>query len=188
MDRQSIIGFTEAELGLFVAILFLVLALAGGPDDKGTSQIPKPNLTPQPPEPTSAADHIHLLKEQVAQLEDKTSRDAVKIGDDAIKIAELEREIEKLRGLRSRQTPACTERNVAKGSIRDVTIVGPNSFQVGPSTYHLGGFLDTVAAELRQAKAAQCQQVIRVLYSSTLSMPDSLAARKALTRYFYLLE
>lgn len=187
MDRQSIIGFTEAELGLFVAILFLVLALAGGPNEKDISHVPEPPPSADSSPPRSE-DLIRSLEEQLARSKDQISRHAAKITELERELATLKSEREKQQNLRSRQIPTCTEKKVAAGPIRDVIVMGANSFHVGSSTHNLQSFLETVKTERLQADKEQCRHVIRVYYSPNLSGPETLSTRIALSQYFYLQE
>jgi len=68
-DRQSVIGFTEAELGLFIAILFLALFVSGPSKNPGPQDVTLPKTTVD-----SLRQRVRVLTLQIDTLRGRRSR------------------------------------------------------------------------------------------------------------------
>jgi hypothetical protein len=178
-DSQSIIGFTEAELGFFIAILILIIAVKQTPEAQPkNSELRRPAIGFQLDE---ANRKVLVLEQQLADVRNQRTLDVATI-------AKLEKELDKLQRLRSPQLPTCTYKKVADGPILTVVIRGADVFQIGSLTYDLEDLREKADADLARGKAAGCRQVIRVSYAPSISEADAFAARKALQQDFYLQE
>jgi len=184
-DRQSIIGFTEAELGLFAAILLLIFSIHPvsrpiRPPDR-ERPIPQDRTTPS----IGAFQKLSQQNKDLLQGKDQTDKQNIDLSEENRR---LQQEIDKLKGLKSRQRPACTEKGLATGFLFGVTIVGADNFRIGDSTFDLAGLLRQFGPQLSAAAKAGCVQSIRAYYDRDLSLDDSIEARKALQLHFYLAE
>ncbi len=175
-DRQSIIGFTEAELGFFVAILLFAFLV------EHRAYI---NAKPPPQNVSLESDKSHA---RIKELESLLSHSLKRRSELASQNKDLLKEIKELTGVRSHQKPSCTEKRLEKGFLFDVTVEGANSFVIGDKLTDLDGLLNSVESRLENADREGCVESIRVFYSDKVSTPESLAARKALQRRFYITE
>jgi hypothetical protein len=166
-DRQSIIGFTEAELGFFLALLCLILFVIAAA---------KPNPPPQPPEPKGAVIPQDSLDRLLHELHASAQR-----------IATLEATIDTLRDRRSRITPSCSEKGIASGPLFTVAVISPNRFRLDGAPVSIEEILARTQAERAAAKRAGCVHAVRVAYLSSLSASQLDAGWKLLDPEFRLI-
>ncbi len=171
-DKYSVIGFTEAELGLFVAILIFIIAAAGPRSD--VSSTGKSQSTPS----ATSMPNLESLSRQIEALTKENRRLQARL-------ALLEAEAQKTSALRSRQLPSCKEKRLTKGFLFDVVITGPESFQVGSRKYDFDALIDNFDSQISSAKAAGCVHTIRVFYVPGVSLSDYLGSLDELRQYFY---
>jgi len=163
-DKQSIIGFTEAELGLFVAILVFIIA---GLKYQAVSR-----------NDLSAISSVPLLNQKVQSLAKENLELRARL-DSVQNNAKADTK------LRSHAAPSCKERGISKGFLFDVIIKGPDTFQVGSNDLDSEALYDSFDSQIQAAEVAGCKHTIRVFYSPGVTTPEYLAARKTLERFFY---
>jgi len=192
-DRQSIIGFTEAELGFFVAILLFAFVF----EHRVNTDKPKPQPTVQSVEkaPTLKFENLPDLSlelnkssARIKELESLLADSLLRRSQLASQSEDLQKQINQLKGLRSRQTPTCIAKKIEKGFLLDVTVQSANSFVTGEKLTDLDGLLNSVEPRLEAAEREGCVESVRVFYSDRVSTSDSLVARRALQQYFYIVE
>lgn len=165
-ERQSnIIGFTEAELGIFIAILVLIIVSAKHQTQAMPVSKPTPSASAFPTPNVEAT--ISALKQKNLDLQHE--------------IAALQNKP----GLRSRSTPTCKEKGIANGPIFRTTIEGRDSFRIGDDVYDIDGLRTAFSAQISAAKAVGCSHVVYVYYGSGVTLPDYLAAVDELNQEFY---
>jgi hypothetical protein len=178
-DRQSIIGFTEAELGFFAAILLLAVFLE---HRHRSPTLPTPHSEGRTIAPEQTHARIVSLERRLAELQSSRSqlmREREK----------LETEIQRIKGLRSRQKPSCRERGVTKDFLFNVTVEGSNSFKIGETVTNLAGLLRSAGARLELAKQADCVESVRIFYDyGRVSLAQAVIARRSLQEHFYTAE
>jgi hypothetical protein len=180
-DRQSIIGFTEAELGFFLALLCLILFVVAAtpalaptePEPEGLVQ-----AEPVPPEPvpsgvTIPEDSLSLLISRLALLE--------------VQIDSLEAVMDTLRDRRSRIAPSCVERRIAEGPLFTVAVVAPDRFRLGHELVSMDALLARTEHERATARRAGCIHQIRVAYLASLSASELDAGWTRLGSQFRLI-
>jgi hypothetical protein len=160
-DSQSIIGFTEAELGLFLAVLFLILAL--GSQSVAPSKIPSHPKTSAPIDLSQKVEQQNKdIKALSQQLSAATKR--ADIAEAAAKHANSQQQ-----HLRSKQRPTCHEKGIQTGTfLFDVTVLAAG-FQVGNKNYNWEELLQAYAPQLQQAMATDCSYTVRVYFDRALS-------------------
>jgi hypothetical protein len=165
-ERPSIIGFTEAELGFFLALLCLVLLAVAAPA-VGTP--------PEEPETEEVvpADSADRLERRLAAAEQR--------------IDSLRTVLDTLRDRRSRITPSCVERGAAGGPIGTVTIHGPDRFGWRGDRLTRAELLAVTAAERSRARAARCVHQLRVHYEAGLDAASLDSGWRALAGEFRLI-
>lgn len=170
-DRQSIIGFTEAELGFFLALLCLILFVAA------TAERPQdPVPTEEKPAPASVP--------MAAISEDSLARLASHLRLLEARIDTLTATIDTLRGRRSTIKPTCAQRGVADGPLFTITVLAPNRFRVGTDVLTFDEVLARTAPERRVADRAGCVHQLRVAYLSSLPATEYDAGRRRITGAF----
>jgi hypothetical protein len=152
-DRQSIIGFTEAELGFFLALLCLILFVVAAAN---AAQSPAPLETK--PTVSITADSMRKL---LGDLEASNRR-----------LANLEAQLDSLRDRRSRITPSCKEKGVAAGPLFTIAVVAPDRFILEGQTLSIQDVLAKTGANRAEAQRAGCVHEIRVEYLSSLSASE----------------
>jgi hypothetical protein len=164
-DRQSIIGFTEAELGLFVVFFVLMLGPKATPTENGDAvSVPRSEL-----------DSLRATASRVPDLEDQ--------------VAQLQVTNDSLSGLRSSLTPPCKEK---KGTfprrflLEDVVVEGPDSFSVAGRSLTLDKLLARVDEQLRKARRIDCTHEITVRQGLEVDRKVFYRAQRALRRDFYV--
>lgn len=142
-DRQSIIGFTEAQLGFFIAILCLVLwagTLKGGDP---------------PPPPTIRADSAAKL---MASL-----KDSAHVIDSLRRVAD---------SLKSPITPSCTSKGLASGPLMSLTAIHHDLVRLEAESLTLTE-LGTRSSDARsKAELAGCRHEVTLHYVSDLSAEE----------------
>jgi hypothetical protein len=180
-DRQSIIGFTEAELGFFLAILFAllyVLATVPARADDGAvvemEQIPADSLL-------ALRDSLARITEErdtVAAARERLAAEQRRLEERRLTLEDSLGEIRK----KSNITPNCTEKGLATGPLFRVVILGRDAFLVEGRTVPLSGVRAHAAEALQAAHAAGCIHRINVGFAGDVQTEDYDAARLALTR------
>ena len=175
-DHQSIIGFTEAELGLFVAVVFLAMAVLHRPDVRpGPKQVivNESELQSLRKDANEANAQRHLANELKKQLEESNWR-----------LKALERAPSQ-KTLRSRAVPSCREKGIVCGDLFAVIIRGSDRFQVGKDTYDLDELINRFDPELKIAEKSGCKHSIRIYYREGISADELTDGINALKGYFY---
>jgi hypothetical protein len=177
-DRQSIIGFTEAELGFFVAVLLLAVFLE------------RRSTAPSAERPRKdAAVELQQARIQIGHLEQRLADLPATQSDLGRERQSAKTETQAIKGLRSRQKPSCRERGVAKGFLLNVTVEGSNSFKVGDTVMNLAGLLGSVEPRLAVARQADCVESVRIFYDyRRVSLGQAVIARHSLQEHFYVAE
>ncbi len=147
-------GFTEAELGLFLVLVLLAAAVGASPSETATPR----------------RSTLDSGMARVAALDS-----ALRITRDSL---------QRLRDLRSRQTPTCRERNLADGPLFTVTVLGSNRFQIGAEVLTLQGIQGRFRNEMGIARAQKCRHQIQVRHDSHVSADDLWTAFRALRKDF----
>jgi hypothetical protein len=175
-ERQSIIGFTEAELGFFLALLCLVLFVvaAAKPIEMAGEVTTEP--APEPAEPAG----IVLPPDSLARL-------ATRIAHLVARIDTLETTIDTLQGRRSRIAPACVERGLAQGPLFTVVAVDRARYALGPDTVGIAELLERTRSERAAAERAGCVHQVRIGFLPTLGAPEYDRSRRELAASFRLL-
>lgn len=169
--QQSIIGFTEAELGFFAAIL-LLLVLIQKPKDHPVA-VPLP--TPSTMRPSIEMVPRHDL--------DRLQRENERLKN---QLVDANEQLTKLKGLRSHQKPSCIEKKVANNYLFDVTIEEENIFVVDGQQYSFASLMTKFAAQTAEASHLGCAHSIRVFHGEDVSADDYVSARKTLSGYFFV--
>jgi hypothetical protein len=166
-EGQNIIGFTEAELGLVIAVLFIAVAIWKNPLEE-----PQPaKTTAVKPDPRYLQSKLDAERIHTRELEDK--------------LRHLQLAAKDNKDLRSRQKPTCKEKGVASGDLLNAVVLGPDRFQVGQNTYDLGQLLKSVAPDMEAAKQAGCLHTIRIYYAKGIGIDDFDQGRRVLRNHFY---
>jgi hypothetical protein len=177
-DRQSIIGFTEAELGFFVAILLLAVFL-----ERRSTVLPADR-----PRKDAAAE-LKQARVQINHLEQRLAELRAAQSHFAHERQSLDTELQTIKGLRSRQKPSCRERGITKSFLLDVTVESSNSFKVGDTVTNLAGLLRSVEPRLEAARQADCVESVRIFYDyGRVSLVQAVIARRSLQEHFYIAE
>jgi hypothetical protein len=162
-DSQTIIGFTEAELGLVLALVFLVLWLV--------SSRPAIAIDKAPPTAVVPKDSADLLAARVESL--------------MVVNAALELSLDSLRPKRSRLAPSCAEAHVADGPLFTVRVEGVDSYLIDGQAYTWSGLLEKSALARAVAARAKCRQQIRVSTDPSISAAAYSTALRRLRSEFY---
>lgn len=134
-DRQSIIGFTEAELGLVLALVALALWATSVPTTSAENVVTIPQVA------------LDALKDTVKQ-----ARAWKKSSDSLFALA----------GKRSNQTPMCREKGYPDRSIATITILGNDNYQMNGEVTSLNEILTGLAAPQGFAKSHGCRHTVIV--------------------------
>jgi hypothetical protein len=176
-ERHSIIGFTEAELGFFLALLCLVLFVAGTAGRAAAEADERASASAAADEPPPGVlvppDSLMRLAAEIALLR--------------ARIDTLTATIDTLQGRRSRIAPACVERGVATGPLFEVVALGGGRFRLGADTVSLDEVLMRTSAPRAAAERAGCVHQVRVGYLASLGAAEYDAGRRALGQHFRLL-
>jgi hypothetical protein len=152
-ERQSIIGFTEAELGFFLAILCMMLLSA----NISVARQTKPKPTP----PTKAV--VMVPADSANRL--------------AARMARLQRIVD---SLNSPIWPSCQSRGIAKGPILSLIALHGNRYRLGADSVNIEAIAAVTAESRKQATSAKCRQVVQLSYLADLSAAEYERARQAL--------
>jgi hypothetical protein len=158
-ESQVVIGFTEAELGLVLGCLFLVLWLLS---ISTTSQKPTP--------PGISRDSAAALLASLA--ENSRVLDSIRRTVDSTAKA-------------SNLTATCAWKRFAQGPIGDVRVVGASLFVFRGQTVTWNELQHVLASELAIARDKHCIQQLRVRVDPRLSSPDYQSALLRLRGVFY---
>ena len=162
-ERQTIIGFTEAELGFFLAILallFLVVLSEPTETDPPVVEVPEDSLT-------SLASRISR-QEQMADS--------------------LRAELAIIREGSSDMTPYCYEPRVgiATGPLLTVKILSPETFEVQGDTVDRAGLRERTAGDRAAASRAGCVHEVLVDFLPELTASELHLGRRFLSSMFRL--
>jgi hypothetical protein len=153
-ERQSVIGFTEAELGLVLAVVGLSLWASITPRTPGT---------------------VEIRSEELDSLR-RAAAEAVHARGTLDSLREV---VDKMPG-RSNQTPTCVEKGFATRVIADIRIVDANEFVVEEARLSMDELLDRLAGPLAYARENECRHSVRVHVESNVSPESFTAAFKAI--------
>jgi hypothetical protein len=156
-DRQSIIGFTEAELGLILTLVALAL---------WATALPK----------HGAAETIAVSKERLEALEDtarfarvwRNSRDS------------LLRSVAK----RSNLTPTCREKGYTTDVIATITVLGHDNFEMNGEVQSITDVLTMLSEEQMFAQHKGCRHGIVVRGKVGLPVEEFTPGFSSLRKYF----
>lgn len=148
-DRQSIIGFTEAELGFFLVLLCVALWVvtigAKKPVPPARPPIVRADITP---------DSLAKLKQRVARLQ---------------------REVD---SLRSPIWPSCRSKRIAATPLLTVVAIGGGRFRVDGDTVGIRELAAQTAESRDVAQRNQCRHEVRFGVRRDLTAAESEAARR----------
>src|SRR5688500_12595434 len=109
-DSQTVLGFTAAEVGFVLALIFLALFVAAS---ASTTQ----------DKPTTAENPVVIPQDSLERL-------ATRLGALERRGDSLQAQLDAAAKKRSNLTPPCTELGLAAGPIGDVVILGSDAFSV----------------------------------------------------------
>ncbi|HUA33187.1 MAG TPA: hypothetical protein VMA09_06250 [Candidatus Binataceae bacterium] len=101
-----------------------------------------------------------------------------------IKVAELEHELEALKGLRSHQRPTCKEKGLASGNLFDAIVLGADQLKIGATTYDVDDLEDIFANPIAIAEKQGCVQTVRVSCERTIDAAECISVERALAKHF----
>jgi hypothetical protein len=165
-DRQSIIGFTEAELGLVLALIFLALWVDA-----------QAKIRPQVP------GVVEVSQRDLGVLRDSVQQGSKAIVTLAVTRDSLRRLRDSLSGI-SNQTPRCIERGYSERFLGEILIRGRNDYEIGGRRTDLSGVLAHFAEPLAWAKAHRCLHAVRVSGVPELAVKDYTPALRAIRQRF----
>jgi hypothetical protein len=163
---QSIIGFTEAELGFFVALVLIGLYVKVRPLAKGVTG------------PTITVSVDTLVKLSTAKSILRDSLRLARRQADSLKTI-----VDSVAGVR--RIPTCQERGIIAGDLDTITVLGGNSFVVDGETYDLLRLRLHFQTNLEEAREVNCLHMVSVRPPPGLE-DMSTRGQKALQRYFYV--
>lgn len=158
MNRFDLVGLTLAEVAL--VLLFFVIVVF----------VPRTQSNTQP----------GVSKEAFEALErenDELRADAAKLREELLKYRP---------NLKSQVTPSCVEVKKATGWLFNVTILGPDRYEVEGQSLTLGALMQKYGSAISQGKQDQCVHRIRV-YAGNVSLPAYDEALRKLEDVFYTL-
>lgn len=161
-ESQTIIGFTEAELGLVLAVVFLVLWVVGNRPIAKAQEPPVAVVT------KDSADRLAARADSLAAMNEV-----------------LELTLDSLRPKRSRMAPSCTEVRVANGPLLTVRVEGSNTYVVEGKSYTWAQLLEFTSLARAAAVHAKCRQQIRVTTDPDISAEAYNRALRRLRGQFY---
>lgn len=168
-QRQTVIGFTEAELGFFLVfamlLLFLVtrrpvFATAGPTDSVTVATHTLDSLQRQANAANTVQQQRDSLRQRLAELGDT--------------------------GKRSRMTPSCKEKGLATGPLFDATVRGIDDFELGGDRLDAASIRQRFSAELARSAAAGCRHTARLFYAPGLSADMLQSGMQHLARFVYV--
>lgn len=165
-DRQSVIGFTEAELGLVLALIFLALWI-----------VTQAKVRPQRPGVVEVANgEIVALKDSATRVRDVAA--ALDAAHDSVRLLR-----DSIRGI-SNQTPRCIERGYSDRFLGTVTIRGPNDFEIDATRSDIDGVLTHFRDPLAWAEKHGCRHSVQVRAVPELAVKDFTPAFRLLREHF----
>ena len=171
-DRQSIIGFTEAELGFFLALLMLALVVAASDSASAAD--------------TAAAEG----RESIARAEHEATRANERAAAAESLVVASRGQISKLKDsintLTRPGTPSCIEKRVASAPVADLVVLSASEFALGGERLDASTVLARFASELAIGEQNGCRQVIRLRPRPGVDGVALLTARDRLTTRFYV--
>jgi hypothetical protein len=154
-ERQSLIGFTEAELGFFLVLLGIVLWV--------TTAGASPPVTP----PVG----VQIAPESLAALQAARAR-----------LVAAERQRDSLRrvvdSLRSPIWPSCRSRGLARGSLGTIIALGANRYRWDTDTITVAQLGARTQSARAAAEQAQCRHEVVLGFRRDLSAPEYEASRR----------
>ena len=154
-DRQSILGFTEAELGFFLVLLCVVLWAASAL----TTPVPKP-----------VPNRANITRDSLVKLQ--------------VRLAQLEGTVDSLRrvvdSLRSPIWPSCISRGLSSGTLLTAVVIGAGLFRVERDTLDIKELARRTARARVRANAAECREEVRFQVRRDLNASESEAARRSI--------
>jgi hypothetical protein len=156
-DRQSIIGFTEAELGLILTLVALAL---------WATALPK----------QATKDAITVPKERLEALEDtaRLARNWKQTRDSLLRSV----------GKRSNLTPTCQEKGYDIAVIATITVLGNDNFEMNGEVSSIVEILNQLDEQQQFANAHGCRHGIIVKGKPGLSVEQFTPGFSSLRRYF----
>lgn len=163
--EQSVIGFTEAELGFFLVLLCVVLWAAGA-SDADAARHDGVTTAPEPPTVPLAA----IAEDSLAALRADRERlaDAVRVRDSLRRIVD---------SLRSPIWPSCRSRGVADGPLATLVALGDGRYRIDAETLDVRGVAERTADARRRAGSATCRHEVRLGFRRDLAAPEYERAR-----------
>lgn len=154
-ERQTVIGFTEAELGFFLAVLVVVIWVASVVQASGSTSAEDQRGMPAQ---ISTDSLEHLLQEH----------------------ARLTRLVD---SLESPIWPTCKDRRLATGPLMTVISAAPGRFIVDADTVTIERLADRVRPSVNAGRRVRCVHEVRFGYrASGLTIPEHEANRRAIRR------
>jgi hypothetical protein len=164
-ESQTIIGFTEAEIGLVLAAVFLVLWLLASSTSHRV-------VSPRTAIETISRDSLEHLRARADSL--------------LARNASLERSLDSLRGKHSRMTPSCEETHAASGPLFTVHVAGNNAFVVDGAEYNWSSLLERTALARAAAAKVRCRHQVLVSTAPDISAAAFDQALRLLRSQFYV--
>jgi hypothetical protein len=157
MGRFTVMGFTEAELGLVLAAL--LAGVAGN-------------------EIVTSGERGDVYEQLIDSL--RSENEAL-----AFSIDSLRRAVDKLRPLTSSRTPACSEKGESSESVAHVTVENSSSYRLDEVTMSFAEVLGHLAPWVSRSRVLECRFWITVQTVTGLDTDDWLTALEPLRPYFF---
>jgi hypothetical protein len=162
-ESQVVIGFTEAQLGIVLAALFLVLWIGAAEAQK--------------PEPTRQKASVDISADSARNLNRLALRQTA-VADSLRAI------VDSLRPKRSRLIPSCKERGLAGGVLLAVYVLGADRLVVDGTQYTWDGFRRLTSADREQARRNGCIHEVSVSPSPEMPAHSYNTALKRIRSVF----
>lgn len=162
-DRQSVIGFTEAELGLVLALVALALWVIA--EAKAL------------PATAHARTVISVAQKRALQDSARMYRRSIAVQDS------LQRTVVELKR-RSNQTPTCFELKYPERYIASVMVLGPGQFEIDGERVNFSGLMARLAHPQEFALKNRCRHAVHVTGAPGLTVEQYTPGLRAIRARF----
>jgi hypothetical protein len=147
--QNSVLGFTEAELGFFLALLCIVLWVSATAAELRPKAVLKP-----PPRSTITLDSARLLEKRISRLQ--------RLVD----------------SLKSPILPSCESKHVINGPLVSLIALPGGNFRLDGETVALGEIAEITAPSRTKARSDGCVHAARLGFVESMSAPEYEMARR----------
>ncbi|HLH78573.1 MAG TPA: hypothetical protein VKV28_17360 [Candidatus Binataceae bacterium] len=177
VDGAGEIWVVVADVFIGFLVVVILITLPRAP----TNASPHPHIAPTPP----ALDFLAFQREY-QELKVRLEQLAMADADLKKRVADLQQQIDQLKGLHSPALPTCKYTGLATGPLFDAEIQGGDRFEIDGQAYSLEQISVRFRQQLDAADKGKCRHTVGVCYNSGLSVPDANTGRQALQRLFYV--